>query len=182
MAPRDLHHGYEHSLRVREYALEIGEHEDADLEIVEIASYLHDIGRGREKDGEYHTVASARLAASFLRGLGLQKEKIEQVVHCIECHSRKDPYRKTPQTLEAKVLYDADGLEMIGAVGMLRIALSASVRGKGWDHVLRKAEWRLKIIDDFLTAHGEMIAKRRRKLVSDFIDQLVCELKDTVSS
>lgn len=177
MLPRDLHHGFDHALRVREYALEIGRQENADLWVVEISSYLHDVGRGREKNGEYHTVTSVRLTQSFLKRLGLPKEYIDRVTNCIKCHSRKKPYRKKPETLEAKVLYDADGLDMIGAVGMLRIALSATVKDKGWDHVLKKARWRLEILDDFLTSTGRKMAKKRKELVSNFIHQLIDELQ-----
>jgi len=176
MAPKNLHHGFEHCLRVSKYALEIGKRENADLLIVDMSSYLHDIGRGREEKGEYHTITSSRLAASFLRKSGLPEAEIEKVVHSIKSHSRKKPHRNPPQTLEAKVLYDADGLDMIGAVGILRIALSASLRGEGWDYVLKKTRWRLSIIDDFLTASGRSLAKERRKLVSDFLHQLIHEL------
>lgn len=177
MLPRDVHHGFDHAIRVRKYALEIGRQENADLWVVEIASYLHDIGRGHEKKGEYHTETSARLSESFLKRLGLSAKEVERVIHCIKCHSRKRKCRKRPETLEAKVLYDADGLDMIGAVGILRTALSATVKNKGWNHILRKAKWRLSILDDFLTPTGKLIAKRRKKLISDFVNQLINELK-----
>jgi uncharacterized protein len=176
MSVKDLHHGFEHSLRVCRYALEIGKQENADLWVVEIASYLHDIGRGHE-EGEYHTETSSRLARSFLKKLGLPENQIERVTHCVETHSRKEQHRKTPKTLEAQVLYDADGLEMIGAVGILRIALSSVVSDRGWNHILKKAKWRLDIIDDFLTPSGKTIAKTRKKLVNDFANQLTRELE-----
>ncbi|NIO36816.1 HD domain-containing protein [Candidatus Bathyarchaeota archaeon] len=179
MLPRDIHHGFEHILRVRKYALEIGRRENADLWVVEIASYLHDIGRGHEEKGEYHTVTGARLANSFLKSLRLPEREVYRVVHSIECHSRKKAYRKRPETLEAEVLYDADGLDMIGAAGILRIALSAAVINKGWDHIVEKSRWRLSILDDFLTTTGKLMATERRKLVSDFVNQLLNELEET---
>lgn len=177
MSPKDIHHGFEHCSRVHRYAVEIGKHENADLWVVEIASYLHDIGRGHEK-GEYHTETSAKLAEAFLKNLGLSDSQIRRVTDCIKTHSRKDQYRKTPETIEAKVLYDADGLEMIGAVGILRTALSAVMQNKEWNHVLKKAKWRLKIIDDFLTPYGKAIAKTRKNLVTNFANQLFIELKN----
>jgi len=176
MSPKDLHHGFEHSLRVRNYALQIGKREGADLRVVEISSFLHDIGRGREENGEYHTETSARFAASFLRKFGLSEEEIGGVVHSVECHSRKKEWRKAPRTLEAKVLYDADGLEMIGAVGILRTVLGAALLGKDWSYVVKKAKGRLSIIDDFLTLTGKKIAEERRSLVSEFVIQLTKEL------
>jgi len=126
---KDLHHGFEHSQRVRNYALQLAKNQKADKQIIEIASYLHDIGRGQEED-EYHTQTSSKLAKTFLVNQKLPEDKIQKVIHCIETHSRKKLHRKTPQTIEAKILYDADGLEMIGAVGLLRTALSAQVQNK----------------------------------------------------
>ena len=178
MSPKDLHHGFDHCLRVKNYAVEIAKSENADFWVVEIASYLHDVGRGHEKT-EYHTTTSAKLANSLLRKLGLTEKETQRVVHCIETHSRKKLRRQKPQTIEAKVLYDADGLEMIGAIGMLRTGLSAQVQNKDWKHILKKAKWRLKIKNDFLTSSGKKIAKRREKLVTIFVNQLASELKQT---
>lgn len=179
MSIKDLHHGFEHSQRVRNYALHLAKNQKADKLVIEISAYLHDIGRGLEKE-EYHTQTSAKLAKTFLSTQNLPKEKIHKIIHCIETHSRKKLYRKSPQTIEAKILYDADGLEMIGAVGLLRIALSAQVQNKDWNHVLKKAKWRLQIQDDFLTQTAKRIAKQRQKLLKIFIQQLMLELKPQI--
>ena len=181
MSPKDLHHGFEHSQRVRNYALLIAEAEKADITIVEIAAYLHDIGRGHEKN-QYHTKTSSKLAKIFLLNLDFPKKATQKIIHCIETHSRKKIYRKPPKTIEAKVLYDADGLEMIGAVGLLRTALSAQVQNKDWNHILKKAKWRLKIREDFLTLTGKKIAQQRQKLVTKFILQLTSELQQTMKT
>jgi len=179
MSPKDLHHGFDHSLRVRNYALQIAEAEKANVTIVEIASYLHDIGRGREKN-QYHTKTSSQLAKTFLINLGFPKDQTQKIIHCIETHSRKPFHRKAPETIEAKVLYDADGLELIGAVGLLRTALSAQVQNKDWKHILKKALWRLKIKDDFLTLTGKKISQKRKNLITLFIHQLTSELQQTM--
>jgi uncharacterized protein len=179
MSIKDLHHGFEHSQRVRNYALHLAKNQKADKLVIEISSYLHDIGRGHEKE-EYHTQTSAKLAKTFLSIHNLPKEKIHKIIHCIETHSRKKLHRKSPQTIEAKILYDADGLEMIGAVGLLRTGLSAQVQNKDWNHVLKKAKWRLQIMDDFLTQSAKRIAKQRQKLLKTFIQQLTLELQSQI--
>jgi uncharacterized protein len=179
MSIKDLHHGFEHSQRVRNYALHLAKNQKADKLVIEISSYLHDIGTGHEKK-EYHTQTSAKLAKTFLSTQNLPKEKIHKIIHCIETHSRKKLQRKFPQTIEAKILYDADGLEMIGAVGLLRTALSAQVQNKDWNHVLKKAKWRLQIQDDFLTQTAKRIAKQRKKLLKTFIKQLRYELQPQI--
>jgi uncharacterized protein len=179
MSIKDLHHGFDHSQRVRNYALHLAKNQKADKQVIEIAAYLHDIGRGQQKE-EYHTQTSVKLAKTFLTNQKLPKEMIQKIVHCIETHSRKNIQRKTPQTIEAKILYDADGLEMIGAVGLLRTALSAQVQNKDWNHVLKKAKWRLQIKDDFLTQTAKKIAKQRQHLLKTFIQQLTLELQPQI--
>lgn len=179
MSIKDLHHGFEHSQRVRNYALQLAKNQKADKLVIEISSYLHDIGRGHEKE-EYHTQTSAKLAKTFLSTQNLPKEKIHKIIHCIETHSRKKLHRKSPQIIEAKILYDADGLEMIGAVGLLRTALSAQVQNKDWNHVLKKANWRLQIKDDFLTQKAKRIAKQRQKMLKTFIQQLTLEIQPQI--
>jgi uncharacterized protein len=179
VSPKDLHHGFEHSQRVRDYAVQIAKSEKADPIIVEIAAYLHDIGRGHEKN-QYHTKVSSQMAKIFLTNLGLPKNQIKKVIHCIETHSRKHNHRKIPKTKEAKILYDADGLEMIGAIGILRMVLSAQIQNKNWSHVIEKANWRIRIKEDFLTATGKIIAKQRQNLIMQFVSQLKKELKNTI--
>jgi len=181
MAPKDLHHGIEHVLRVRNYAMRLAKSmsiDGVDLMILEVSALLHDVGRGHELPGEYHTHVGSGLARTFLRGLGVPEGKIDAIAHCIETHSRKKAHRKKPESIEAKILYDADGLDMIGAVGILRIALSAAVKNKGWDHIKEKAKWRLTIVDDFMTPQAVKIANQRSRLVTAFVDQLYKELGD----
>ena len=85
MSPKDLHHGFDHCQRVRNYAMQIAKTEKADCTILEIASYLHDIGRGHEKN-QYHTKTSAKLAKTFLSNLGFPVKPTQEIVHCIETH------------------------------------------------------------------------------------------------
>ncbi|MFA5820938.1 MAG: HD domain-containing protein, partial [Candidatus Gracilibacteria bacterium] len=123
-------HDWEHTLRVRALALHIGQREHADLEIIELAALLHDIARAKEdeKSGSIdHAVLGAKLASKILKKLSYPKEKISRVAHCIECHRFRNKH--TPKTLEAKVLFDADKLDSIGAVGIGRAFLFAGEIG-----------------------------------------------------
>lgn len=176
MLPVDLHHGWEHVDRVRNYALTIGEQEQADMAIVEIAALLHDIGRSNEHEGEYHTEAGGRIAPEFLKQFDMPQSEKDKIVRIIKSHSRKEKYRMMPDSLEGKVVYDADGLDMVGAVGILRVALSASTKGKDWEHIKKKARWRLKIKDDFYTETGKRIAASRCNLLKEYVNQLLIEV------
>lgn len=123
-------HDWDHTERVYRLALRIGKKEKADLNVVRLAAILHDIGRAEEdrSNGRIcHSEAGAALARTILARHGLDAETIRSVVDCIRTHR----FRKgaTPETTEAKVLFDADKLDSIGAVGIGRAFLFAGEVG-----------------------------------------------------
>ena len=124
-------HGWDHADRVWNLCRHIGRAEGADLEVLGLAAYLHDIGRPEERasGGEVcHAVAGAERARRILEEHGYREETIERVVHCIASHRfRRNGER--PRTLEARVLFDADKLDAIGAVGIGRAFLFAGEVG-----------------------------------------------------
>jgi uncharacterized protein len=118
-------HGFDHVLRVVQLAEMLAQSEGADLEIVRAAALLHDSriqvsddGRDANRRLDHHEV-SAELAASFLKEKGWSQDRILAVQHCIRAHRFRDE-QTTPMTIEAKVLFDADKLDAIGAVGVAR--------------------------------------------------------------
>jgi uncharacterized protein len=117
-------HDFDHVLRVLALAERLARAEGADLEIVRAATLLHDAARGN--DGFDHAQASADLAREYLAGQ--PPEKIEAVAHAIAAHRfRRGP---EPRSLEARVLYDADKLDAIGAVGVARAFHYGGHRGQ----------------------------------------------------
>lgn len=113
-------HGYDHIQRVYRLAERLAQAEGADLEIVRAAALLHDaegpfIGDKRSD----HQFASAEFAGEILTAEGWPEERIEAVQHCIRAHRFRDD-REQPETIEAKVLFDADKLDAIGAIGAVR--------------------------------------------------------------
>ncbi len=112
-------HDFSHTERVVRLCLRIGREEGADLEILYAAALLHDIARDDgDAKGECHARLSAEKARPILEKAGFPREKQEAVVHCIETHRfRSDA---PPQSLEAKILYDSDKLDAIGAIGVCR--------------------------------------------------------------
>lgn len=114
-------HDWDHTERVLKLGLRIGRKERADLGVLELAALLHDIGRGEEDRSHgriCHGRSGAALARKILARLGCDPATIKAVVHCIRTHR----FRRggAPQTLEARVLFDADKLDSIGAVGIGR--------------------------------------------------------------
>jgi len=119
-------HDFSHVMRVYNLCLSIvkKEKKNVDLEILKISALLHDIGRKEEdldKTGKIdHAVLSAKMAEKILKDLGYSKEKIDKIKHCIETHRFKGKLK--PKTIEAKILFDADKLDVCGAIGIARSA------------------------------------------------------------
>lgn len=108
----DVAHAFDHVLRVYRLAERIGRTEGADMRVLLTAALLHDIAR----DEPDHHLRGAEQARAILAGH--PSDFVEAVVHCIEAHRfRKGP---EPQTLEARILQDADKLDAIGAIGVAR--------------------------------------------------------------
>ena len=123
----DSTHDFDHVLRVYHLAERIGQAEGADMAVLRAAALLHDIARRDQDAGRVpeHAAEGARRARQILAGQ--PPEFVEAVAHAIETHRfRVD---RPPQTLEAKILYDADKLDSIGAVGVARAFAYSAHRG-----------------------------------------------------
>jgi uncharacterized protein len=94
----------------------IAKKERADIGICRAAALLHDIGQvhGHER----HEKRSADMATEFLNTIGLDKDTIRETVHCIEAHGSN---WEKERSIEAKVVSDADKLEVLGCWGIIRV-------------------------------------------------------------
>ncbi len=107
-------HNLEHVLRDLYRAFIISEtEENVDYSILILAVLLHDIG-GTEGKHQNHEEAGAFIIQRDLPNLGYSKKEIEKIAHCIESHDGKIK----PETIEAKILFDADRLEKSGIGGI----------------------------------------------------------------
>jgi uncharacterized protein len=123
-------HDADHTERVYRLCLRIGRKEKADLGVLAVAALLHDIGReaeDRSRGRICHGRSGAALARDILKRLGCDPGTVGAVAHCIATHR----FRRggAPRTLEARVLFDADKLDSIGAVGVGRAFLFAGEVG-----------------------------------------------------
>jgi uncharacterized protein len=120
-ASNDPVHGFDHVLRVYHLAERIGAALDADLEVLRAAALMHDASGahpGDEHGRASHERQSADFARATLESEGWEEDRIEAVMHCIRAHRYRGEER--PQSLEAKILFDADKLDVIGAFGVAR--------------------------------------------------------------
>lgn len=120
---KDSAHDIGHVLRVYNLALTISKTEkNVDLEVLQAATLLHDIGGAREANDSSgktdHAVIGAEMSGKILKSLNFSFEKIRHIQDCILSHRYRTDYK--PQTIEAKILYDADKLETVGAIGLAR--------------------------------------------------------------
>jgi uncharacterized protein len=125
-------HDFAHVLRVYHMAERLALAEGADLEIVRAAALLHD-AQGSAPGGEAaergnHHNASAEFARKILEADGWPKDRIAAVLHCIRAHRFRD-LSEPPQTLEARIIFDADKLDVIGAIGAVRTIIYAILDG-----------------------------------------------------
>lgn len=116
----DFVHGYDHIVRVYHLAERLALQEGADLEIVRAAALLHDAQpRLNQTPRQNHQLIAADFARGVLRAEGWENRAIEAVQHCIRAHRFRDDSEK-PRSLEAQILFDADKLDAIGAIGVAR--------------------------------------------------------------
>jgi uncharacterized protein len=131
----DAAHNFDHVLRVLRLAERIGPAEGADMRILRTAALLHDIARvAEDAGGPCHAQAGAEWARQILAAH--KEEDVGAVAHAIRTHRFRGS--SPPQTLEAQILYDADKLDAMGAVGVARAYAIAGRHGQRlWAEVPR---------------------------------------------
>jgi uncharacterized protein len=122
-------HDISHVMRVYNLCLHLARYEpDVDLDILKTAALLHDIARVRESQGVDHAILGAEKSERVLRKLGYQEEKIKLIKQCIITHRFRS--QNKPKTTEAKILSDADKLDVLGAIGIARSFILAGEYGQ----------------------------------------------------
>ena len=188
----DAIHDFDHVLRVLALAERLAREEGADLEIVRAATLLHDVARGQ---GDRLSANHAHAGAAFAREVlaGQPPEKVEAVAHAVAAHRfRSGP---DPQTLEARVLHDADKLDAIGAIGVARAFAFGGYEGQRlWADVpasyqesqatrhehtpVHEYQIKLsKIKDRLLTESARRLAEGRHTFMVGFFEQLEQEVR-----
>lgn len=191
----DSAHDREHVYRVLYNALDIAETEmDVNYDILIAACLLHDIGRKEqfENPALCHAKVGGEKAYHFLAEHGFATDYAEQVKQCIIAHRyRRDAQ---PQSLEAKILFDADKLDVAGAIGIARTLVykgavseplySVSPEGEvftGEDDTtpsfFQEYKYKLeKLYAHFYTKRAAELAKERQQNAVDFYNALYHEV------
>ena len=197
---QDSAHDMQHVRRVLYNAIEIAKGEDnVDMDVLLTAALLHDVGRADEKadPGADHAVTGGERAYRLLTEtpeLAFSRDFSEHVRQCIRTHRfrRNDP----PASIEAKILFDADKLDVCGVVGIARTLMYSGAHdrpiyttnpdgtirdgaGDMEDSFFREYKFKLEgMYDRFLTKRGAELAAQRQRSAVAFYEALLHEVKD----
>ncbi len=192
----DSAHDKEHVYRVLYTALDIAQaEENVNYDVLIAAALLHDIGRQAqiENSSLCHAMVGADMAQTFLIRCGYDNDFVEAVAQCIRSHRfRKD---RPPQSLEAKILFDADKLDVTGAMGAARTLLYAGkLSGPLYNFAadgtvsdgtndttasfFQEYKFKLeRLYDRFFTARAQELAMERQAAARDFYEALLKEAR-----
>ncbi|WP_263081708.1 phosphohydrolase [Endozoicomonas sp. Mp262] len=196
----DASHDFSHFQRVWKTARQIMERECQSVNplVVLAACYFHDIVvlPKNHPDRARASTLAAEEAGRCLSMLDFPESLRSQVCHAIMAHSYSAGIN--PETIEAKVVQDADRMEALGAIGLARVFYTAGIlKQKLFDPVDPLAENRcpddrlfaldhfqlklLKIAETMQTAEGRRLAQSNTGYLTDFIDKLCKELRGDYS-
>ncbi|MFB5637023.1 MAG: HD domain-containing protein [Nitrosarchaeum sp.] len=189
----DSAHDFDHVMRVFKNAQNICKKENANEKLVLSAVLLHDIVSYPKSDkrSKLSSIRSAEKSKKILKKFNFTKQEIQIIYDAIRDHSFSQ--NKTPKTIEGKILQDADRLDALGAIGIARVfAVGGSENRQFYntedpfckhrapndqiwtlDHFYRKL---LKLESLMNTKSGKIEAKKRTKILKNFLDQLQNEI------
>lgn len=165
-------HSYEHIERVCKIAAMLAEKENADPELVQLGSLLHDIGR---IVGEPHNETGAELAREILEEMNYPPEKIEKIAKIVLRHRQSLDH--ILESVEERIVWDADKIDLIGVTGVLRVFhWAGAMKIPFLEEVAWCRERQTTFYDLLKTETAKKIAKRRRENMMHFLKVLEDEL------
>jgi len=171
-------HDYFHIERVVKNALLIARKENADLFLTELSAWLHDVGDYKLNNG---VDKSEEQITEILHSLGISQPTIHEVVNIVSQVSFSKG--KTAESIEAKIVQDADRLDALGAIGLARVFAFGGSRhreiynasnpaGTSIQHFYDKL---LTLKDRMNTASGKAMAEERHHYLENFLERFYKE-------
>jgi len=187
-------HDINHPKRVMRLALHMQEKEGGDRYVLAVASLVHDIHRMMQnKTGDYCSAEDSlpKIREILIAG-GVDKDKIESILHCVEFHEEygfsKDG--RSVDDVETLILQDADNLDAIGAVGIARGFMYAGdkkipmwlpdipIKKRNYDEkkgnvseIHHFCEKLLELKDDMNTETAKKMAEGRHRVIEEFLKE-----------
>jgi uncharacterized protein len=189
----DPAHDFDHIMRVYTNAKKIVKKEKADEKLVLSAALLHDIVSypKSSKRSKFSSIDSAKKSKIILKKYGFSEKEITIVSDAIKDHSFSQ--NKVPETLEGKILQDADRLDALGAIGIARVFATSGSLNRSFYNIddpfctKRNPDDDLWAVDHFFnkllkleslmnTRSGKIEAKKRTNVLQEFLKQLKDEI------
>ena len=189
----DPAHDFDHIMRVYTNAKKIVKEEKADEKLVLSAALLHDIVSYPKSStrSKFSSIDSAKKSKIILKKYGFSEKEITIVSDAIKDHSFSQ--NKVPETLEGKILQDADRLDALGAIGIARVFATSGSLNRSFYNIddpfctKRNPDDDLWAIDHFFnkllklesmmnTKSGKIEAKKRTRVLKEFLKQLKNEI------
>ena len=166
---RDKHdtlqgHDYSHVLAVTHYAIEIANliPDPVDPFVLICGALFHDIGRVGTRSGRLHGLRGATITEEYMRAIGIEDEIREQIVRIVVRHTETSML--PPENVAEKVVFDADDLDRLGLMGMLRGMMVGDVDRSMEDIIENRLEKRKK---DYQKLHFQASRELGRKLYEE---------------
>ena len=176
----DSIHAMDHINRVYNYAMDIARHENGvNIDVLAVACLLHDIGQkeqfeDRKKD---HAAIGAEKAFAWLVQNGHSTDFASAVRDCVATHRFRTG--NPPVSIEAKILYDADKVDVCGAVGMARNLMYVGHMMWPLESFLDEFKFKTeKVFMTLLTKRGTELAEKRKSAAQAFYGAMQAELKE----
>jgi uncharacterized protein len=189
----DPAHDFDHIMRVYTNAKKIVKEEKADEKLVLSAALLHDIVSYPKSStrSKFSSIDSAKKSKIILKKYGFSEKEITIVSDAIKDHSFSQ--NKVPETLEGKILQDADRLDALGAIGIARVFATSGSLNRSFYNIddpfctKRNPDDDLWAVDHFFnkllkleslmnTRSGKIEAKKRTNVLQEFLKQLKDEI------
>ena len=189
----DPAHDYLHIMRVVHTAKHLCEQENGNWAVVMRAAFFHDFINVPKDDPrrEFASKLSAEAAIEYLKAHGYPEKYFDGIRHAIEAHSFSANIK--PETLEAKIVQDADRLDSLGAIGIARCFATTSKMSRpfydnedpwatnrelddknfGIDHFFKKL---FLLVDKLNTATAKAEGEHRVAFIKTYLDQIKREI------
>jgi len=118
-------------------------YKDADVEVIEIAGWMHDIGSVKLGRKDHH-ITGARIAEEKLKEWGYPPEKIEKIKECILSHRGSQNLKR--KTIEAQIIADADTISAFDNISGL---FKAAIFNEGLNQIQAKASVKQKLLNSW---------------------------------
>ena len=167
-------HGADHTFRVYDNAMLLADKQpECDREVVALSALLHDVD-----DHKLFNTENNANARHFLEEHGISKDKTDEICSTINMVSFSKNRGKKPDTIEGKIVQDADRLDAIGAIGIARTFAFGGERGRPLDDSIRHFHDKLLLLkDEMNTDLGRKLADSRHAFLVAFLEEYRLETK-----